>query len=310
LQNALETDLAEAVASADLLCTATKTTYPTSNPIQEVTPRLLNVIFRKHPDYVARPQRGEYFLGLHRHLSRASYVLGVRDGKDVVTYRPKPGDELNAIRRGAISFAGDLGLRLLPDQTRANVSLQSGINALGDPATLRLCKEVVFHVQERDAHGPVAEVRRIAGTLRSHWLESVGFNCRLLAGSGRTIFDSVAIALSPFGVVREDLPHLIWLTQSDGIKNIRRRFFLNNPDLLREIVQAEYPARLQMMPLRWLDELRLRIAKRMTRANFVAWRIDGYRNVAEFRGLSLQEVGGRCFDFRTVGETPDRSPRL
>jgi hypothetical protein len=169
---------------------------------------------------------------------------------------------------------------------------------------------VIFHVQERDAHGPIAEVRRIAGTLRSHWLESVGFNCRLLAGSDHTLFDSVAVALSPFGVVREDLPRLIWLTPVDGIRNIRRRFFLNNPDLLSEIVQAECPARLRMLSRRWLDELRLRIAKRMTRANFVAWRIDGYRNVAEFRGLSLQEVGERCFDFPTLGQSPDRSASL
>lgn len=302
--------MAEAVASAGLLCCATRSTPRASDSVQDVTQRLLNVIFRKHPEYLASPERGENFLGLYRQLRRASYALGVRDGKDVVTYRPKTGDELNAIRRGAISFAGDLGLHLLTDQTRANVSLQSGISNSGDPAALRTCKEVIFHVRERDANGPVAEVRRIAGSLRSHWLESVGFNCRLLAGSGHTIFDAVAMALSPFGVVREDLPRLIWLTQVDGIKNIRRRFFLNNPDLLGEIVQAEYPARLRMMPRFWPDELRLKIAKRMTRANFVAWRIDGYRNVAEFRGLSLQEVGERCFDFKTIGQSPDKSASL
>jgi hypothetical protein len=65
-----------------------------------------------------------------------------------------------------------------------------------------------------------------------------------------------------------------------------------------------------MLSRRWLDELRLRIAKRMTRANFVAWRIDGYRNVAEFRELSLQEVGERCFDFPTLDQSPDRSASL
>ena len=151
-------------------------------------------------------------------------------------------------------------------------------------------------MQGRDSLGPVAEVKRLASGLNSHWLEHAGFNSHFSDG---TIFDCVVRALSPFGVVREDLPRLIWRTPADGVRNIRRKFFANNQDLTREINQAEYPERFREMAPAQLDELRQKVKRRFTRANLIAWHIDGYRNVREFRGLSLPAVGERCFPFMT-----------
>ena len=123
---------------------------------------------------------------------------------------------------------------------------------------------------------------------------------RLLSGLHCTVFDCVVRALSPFGIVREDLSGLRWGTPASGIKNIRRRFFANNPDLTAEINQTEYPKRFQRMTYSQLSELRRKIKKRMSRANMIAWRLDGYRHVRQFRSLTLQEVGERCFPFMTL----------
>jgi hypothetical protein len=274
-----------------------------SHPAQsmvEVLPRLLEIIFAKHPAFVEDPEKGKFLLGLRDRLARSSYTLGVKDDKDIIAYRPRRGDELGSIRRGALSFSTELGLQMLTDQTIGNISLQNRITDPNDPAELQLCNAIVIHVQERNPSGPIAEVRRIAGRLNSHWLESAGFNSRLLRGLNCTVFDCVVMALSPFGVVREDLPGLRWDTPASGIKNIRRRFFANNPDLTSEINQTEYPERLHRMTYAQLRELRTEINGRMSRANMIAWRLDGYRHVREFRSLILQEVGERCFPFMTL----------
>ena len=267
-------------------------------PTEEVLPRLLEVLFRKHP--ALDGAKAEFLLDLHARLSRSPYALRVGDDKDVVAYRPRNGDDLGGIRRGAISFSTELGLQLLTDQTMSNIALQNGITDPSDPAKLQGHNEIVIHVQERTPTGPIAEVRRIAGDLKSHWLESAGFNSRLLRDRNCTIFDCVVIALCPFGVVREDLPGLRWDTTLAGVKNIRRRFFANNPDLTSAINQTEYPERFRRMSCRQLNDLRLEIRGRMRRANIIAWRLDGYRHVREFQSLSLQQVGERCFPFMTL----------
>lgn len=267
--------------------------------VDHLLPKLLDIIFTKHPEFVGHPEKSKFFLDLHARLSHSRYALEVKDDKNVISYSPKWGDGIKAIRRGADSFASQLGLELLTDETVDIISWQNGISDPYDMAQLRSCEKIVIYVQERDPLGPIAEVRRLAGGLNSHWLEHAGFNSHLLKGSNCTIFGCVVRALAPFGVVREDLPRLIWRTPADGIRNIRRKFFANNQDLTREINQAEHLERLRKMPSSQLDGLRLRIRQRMTRANFIAWKIDGYRNVKEFQGLSLQEVGERCFPFMT-----------
>ena len=272
----------------------------TAQCMDEVLPKLLDVIFNKHPAFVEDREKSKLLLGLHDRLVRSSYALRARDDKDVITYKPRNGDELGNVRRGAISFCAELGLQLLSDQTIGSICLQSGIADPNDPTELRICNEIVIHVQERNPLGPIAVVRRIAGELKSHWLESAGFNSRLLSGLDCTVFDCVVVVLSPFGVVREDLPGLRWGSPVAGVKNIRRRFFANNPDLTGEINQTEYPERFQKMTYSQLNELRLEIKGRMSRANMIAWRLDGYRHVPEFRSLTLQEVGERCFPFMTL----------
>jgi hypothetical protein len=266
----------------------------------EVLPRLLEIIFNKHPALAKDREKGKFLLGLHERLGRSSYALGVKGDKDVITYRPRSGDDLGSIRRGALALSTDLGLQLLTDQTIGNIFLQSRITNPNDPAKLQVCDEIVIHVQERSSLGPVAEVRRIAGGLKSHWLESAGFNSRLLRGLNCTVFDCVVMALSPFGVVREDLSGLRWGTPVSGVKNIRRRFFANNPDLTSEINQTEYPERFRTMTYCQLNELRLEVKGRFSRANMIAWRLDGYRHMREFRSLTLQEVGEKCFPFMTL----------
>jgi len=268
--------------------------------VEDVLPKLLDTIFGKLPEFIGDHEKSAFLLALHERLSRSSYTLGAKDDKNVLTYRPKGNDEIGNIRRGAISFSTDLGLQLLSDQTIGTISLQSGLSDPTDPAQLRSCREIVIHVQERDPYGPIAEVTRIAEELRSHWLESAGFNSRLLRGLNCTVFDCVVMALSSFGIVREDLPGLRWGTPASGIKNIRRRFFTNNPDLTAEINQTEYPDRLQRMSASQLGELRRKVKHRMTRANIKAWRLDGYRHVRQFRSLTLQEVAERCFPFMTL----------
>ncbi|MBN3033263.1 MAG: hypothetical protein JW873_04130 [Candidatus Saganbacteria bacterium] len=257
----------------------------------------MNIIFCKHPEFVENPRQSKFFLDLHAQLSHSSYPLEVKDDKNVITHSPKWGDGIKAIRREANCFANQLGLGLLTDQTVDIISLQNGISDPYDLAQLRSCEKIVIYVQEQNPLGPIAKVRQIAAGSNSHWLESAGFNSRLLKGTDCTVFDCVVRALAPFGVVREDLPRLVWRTPAAGIRNIRRKFFLHNPDLTAEINEAECPARLRKMPPSQLKDLRSRIAERMTRANFIAWKIDGYRNVKGFRGLSLQEVGELCFPF-------------
>jgi hypothetical protein len=266
----------------------------------DVLPRLLEILFNKHPAFAGDQEKGQFLLGLHERLSRSSYSLAVKNDKDVVAYRPRSGDELGCIRRGALSFSTELGLQLLTDQTIGNICLQSGLTDPNDPAELQACHEIAIHVQERNSSGPIAEVRRIAGELKSHWLESAGFNSRLLRGLNCTLFDCVVLALSPFGVVREDLPGLRWDSPATGVKNIRRRFFASNPDLTSAINQTEYPERLHRMTYAQLSELRLEIRGRMTRANLIAWRLDGYRHVREFRALPLQALAEKCFPFMTL----------
>jgi hypothetical protein len=260
----------------------------------------LDTIFGKLPELVNDHEKSAFFLGLHKRLSRSSYALGAKDDKQVITYRPKSNDEMGNIRRGAISFSAELGLQLLADQTIGTISLQSGISNPNDPAELRACKEIVIYVRERDPWCPITEVRRIAEGLRSHWLESAGFNSRLLSGLQCTVFDCVVRVLSPFGIVREDLPGLRWTTPASGIKNIRRQFFTNNPDLIAEINQTEYSNRFQKISYSQLCDLRQKINERVTRANMIAWRLDGYRHVHEFRSLTLQEVAAMCFPFMAL----------
>ncbi len=273
--------------------------------IESVLPRLVKVIFCKHPQYAAAPGKSGYLLDLHARHSASRFTLAAKDGKDVLLYRPQRNDDLHGIRRGAVDFAGELGLQLLKDQTIGVISLQSGIADANEPIDPQAGTQVIIHVQERDPDGPVAEVRKLAGGLHSHWLESAGFNSRLLKGLDLTIFGAVSLALAPFGVTREDLPGLVWRTPADGIRNIRRRLLVNNPDLVCEINQAEYPGRLRQMSPAQLGQLRLKLGQRLTRENVRAWKIDGYRHVPQWRWLPPGGLGEICFPFMS-GENLDK----
>ena len=74
---------------------------------EQLLPKLLDIIFTKHPAFVKEPEEGRSLLDLHGQLSHSLYTLGVKDGKDLIAYRPKSGDDLDNIRQGAIFFAND-----------------------------------------------------------------------------------------------------------------------------------------------------------------------------------------------------------
>jgi hypothetical protein len=263
--------------------------------VADLLPIARELILCDHPHLVQRPEKSVYLSAVSARLLRSSYTLAVRDDKDIITYRLKSGEGLAHARAGAVLFATELGLSLLPDQTTGTIALQSGISDPGDPKQMASGREIVIHCYNPQFSGPINEMRILMGDIYSRGLESSGFNHRWLKPFACTMFDCVAMAFAHFGVVREDLPGLNWTTS--GVKIIRRRFLSTNPDLVTGINQTEYPQRLPRISYRELNELRLKVKRRFTMANLTACRLLGFNNAPDFRGLSLPEIAERCFPF-------------
>jgi hypothetical protein len=267
-----------------------------AHTLESLLPILRNIIFSSHPYFIAHPERRTHLTGLSVWLSRSSYALGVKDDKDVIVYKLKEGEDLAHARQGAVLFATDLGLRLLPDQMVGAIALQSGID---EPTQPQPGREIIIYYHQVCAFGPVGEIRGVMRNLSTGWLRTV-FDPRWLRGLDCTLFDAVVKAFSLFGIVRTDLPGLTWgISAASDISHVRRRFLANNPDLIAGLNQTEYPERFNRMSRRQLIELRQKTLRRMTEDNMGLWRLNSYDYAPTFKALSLKEIAEKCFPFMT-----------
>jgi hypothetical protein len=225
-------------------------------------------------------------------IGRSGFYLGVRHGKDVISYRVKTDDTPTSVWEAAVAFAGQNKLVISPGQSAADLVSRH------EKAEPRFGEEVSIYLDK--VAGPIAAARDEISKMPARYLDTIGFSHHWLDGSSETSFDCLARAFSDLGIVREDLHGLDWKNRKNAIRSIRRRVFINSPEIANEVLQAEkiFADRQPLTPdvLTRLNDTRLKLLGLLLNDdNLRDWHLSGITGATAFR--SRRDAIEKTFPF-------------